>query len=394
MADAKALVQNDQLTEAIASFNESLKQNPASYKAYLGKGTALNKLRRYDEALDSFSQAFHIAKDRAKRELIGEVAYKLFIVFYNTERLKDAAKLLNLAQEYGYLANSISIWKHNLKRKVDKVGAEIDLEAKYASLDDVPVKKIHGFAEPVIIEPKVEPNAGPKVETPPKPIEEQKKLLEQKILSKNNLYPVPKNIRCDWFQSSDIVTVSLFVKNLPKDDKLKIKYHKESIGIEFPTSESSEFQYSIGPLFSYIKTAECFHRVFSTKVELYLKKAHDLKWKKLEREENEPVTISDDHIISTSEDKLPSYPSSSKKQVNWNNLKIDGDDDGDDDQKTAGSTEQLFQSLYKDADSDTQRAMMKSYVESNGTVLSMDWKDVGSRKIEVAPPSGMEEKKL
>lgn len=32
-------------------------------------------------------------------------------------------------------------------------------------------------------------------------------------------------------------------------------------------------------------------------------------------------------------------------------------------------------------------------VESNGTVLSTDWKDVGSKKIEGSPPDGMEMKK-
>jgi suppressor of G2 allele of SKP1 len=41
-------------------------------------------------------------------------------------------------------------------------------------------------------------------------------------------------------------------------------------------------------------------------------------------------------------------------------------------------------------DEDTRRAMMKSFVESNGTVLSTNWKDVGAKKIECTPPEGME----
>lgn len=32
-------------------------------------------------------------------------------------------------------------------------------------------------------------------------------------------------------------------------------------------------------------------------------------------------------------------------------------------------------------------------VESNGTVLSTDWKEVGAKKIESTPPDGMELKK-
>jgi hypothetical protein len=32
-------------------------------------------------------------------------------------------------------------------------------------------------------------------------------------------------------------------------------------------------------------------------------------------------------------------------------------------------------------------------VESNGTVLSTNWKDVGSKKVQGSPPDGMELKK-
>jgi len=33
--------------------------------------------------------------------------------------------------------------------------------------------------------------------------------------------------------------------------------------------------------------------------------------------------------------------------------------------------------------------MMKSFVESNGTVLSTNWQEVGSKTIECTPPDGM-----
>jgi len=53
----------------------------------------------------------------------------------------------------------------------------------------------------------------------------------------------------------------------------------------------------------------------------------------------------------------------------------------------------FFQKLYKDADPDTRRAMMKSYQESNGTALSTSWGEVASKKFETTPPDGMEAKK-
>jgi suppressor of G2 allele of SKP1 len=53
----------------------------------------------------------------------------------------------------------------------------------------------------------------------------------------------------------------------------------------------------------------------------------------------------------------------------------------------------FFQDIYKNASDDTKRAMIKSYVESNGTSLSTNWAEVGSKKMETTPPDGMIAKK-
>jgi suppressor of G2 allele of SKP1 len=53
----------------------------------------------------------------------------------------------------------------------------------------------------------------------------------------------------------------------------------------------------------------------------------------------------------------------------------------------------FFKKLYKNADPDTKRAMMKSYQESNGTALSTDWSDVSKGPVETKPPEGLEAKK-
>lgn len=46
----------------------------------------------------------------------------------------------------------------------------------------------------------------------------------------------------------------------------------------------------------------------------------------------------------------------------------------------------FLQKIYKDATPEARRAMMKSFTESGGTVLSTNWEDVGSRKVEPQPP--------
>ena len=88
------------------------------------------------------------------------------------------------------------------------------------------------------------------------------------------------------------------------------------------------------------------------------------------------------------------YPTSSHYTRNWDKLVSDIKQE-EKDEKLDGDAalNQLFQKIYADANEDTKKAMMKSFYESGGTVLSTNWKDVGKEKVEVKPPDGMEYKK-
>jgi len=54
---------------------------------------------------------------------------------------------------------------------------------------------------------------------------------------------------------------------------------------------------------------------------------------------------------------------------------------------------QVFQNIYKGASDDQRRAMMKSFSESGGTVLSTNWDEVGKGAVKGSPPQGLEMKK-
>ncbi|KAH8664424.1 SGS domain-containing protein [Xylariales sp. PMI_506] len=85
----------------------------------------------------------------------------------------------------------------------------------------------------------------------------------------------------------------------------------------------------------------------------------------------------------------PAYPTSSKSgPKNWDNMDLDVDDEAD-----AGNVDDFFKKLYEGADPDTRRAMMKSYVESNGTSLSTNWAEAKDKTYDTQPPDSMEAKK-
>ncbi|KAH9909691.1 SGS domain-containing protein [Xylariomycetidae sp. FL2044] len=85
----------------------------------------------------------------------------------------------------------------------------------------------------------------------------------------------------------------------------------------------------------------------------------------------------------------PAYPTSSKKgPKNWDKFS-----DEEEDEKESGDVNSFFQQLYKDADEDTRRAMMKSFVESNGTSLSTSWSEAKGKTYETLPPDGADAKK-
>ncbi|XP_074605602.1 uncharacterized protein LOC141858678 [Brevipalpus obovatus] len=53
----------------------------------------------------------------------------------------------------------------------------------------------------------------------------------------------------------------------------------------------------------------------------------------------------------------------------------------------------LFRKIYSQGDEETKKAMIKSFTESGGTVLSTNWQQVSKDKVGVEPPDGCELKK-
>jgi suppressor of G2 allele of SKP1 len=87
----------------------------------------------------------------------------------------------------------------------------------------------------------------------------------------------------------------------------------------------------------------------------------------------------------------PTQTTTKKLTKDWNKLVTE-----EEEEKPEGEAglNALFQQIYSNADPDTKRAMMKSFVESNGTCLSTNWSEIGTKKTEIKPPEGMVQKKV
>ncbi|XP_022723956.1 protein SGT1 homolog A-like [Durio zibethinus] len=197
--------------------------------------------------------------------------------------------------------------------------------------------------------------------------------------------------RHEFYQKPYEVVVTIFAKGIPHEC-VSVDYGEQilSVAINAPGKDAYHFQRR---LFGKIIPDKCRYDVLLTKIEIQLAKAEPIQWASLEfsREVVVPQRVNESSITTI---QRPEYPSSKPKRVDWDKLeaqvkkeekdeKLDGD----------AALNKFFRDIYQDADEDTRRAMQKSFVESNGTVLSTNWKEVGAKKVEGSPPDGMELKK-
>ncbi|KAK5382462.1 Cochaperone protein [Exophiala xenobiotica] len=235
---------------------------------------------------------------------------------------------------------------------------------------------------------------------------------------------VPK-IRHEWYQNNQSVTLTFYAKGVAKD-AADIEINDDSVYITFPhpSNPDSTFTFTLDPLFALVDPAQSTANVMSTKIEINLRKAQaGQKWhtlegsaplKRAEANSDPDITTSTTNTPlqpASSTATAPAYPTSSRTgPKNWDKLANDlhakskakpkikkdtrgsgsestSQDDGeaevDSDYESGDAVDGFFKKIYAHADPDTQRAMMKSYVESNGTSLSTNWGEVSKGKVEV-----------
>ncbi|XP_042896659.1 protein SGT1 homolog isoform X2 [Parasteatoda tepidariorum] len=172
-----------------------------------------------------------------------------------------------------------------------------------------------------------------------------------------------------------------------KPENVRIDLIDQQLKCTAKLPDDSDFTFCVN-LSHQVYSNEMKWKVFSTKIEIKLKKYEPLKWNSLEKKQTENFSSSKGGNV------VKVYPSSKPKKKDWDKLEQElKNEEANEKLEGEAALNQLFQKIYADASDETKKAMNKSFLESGGTVLSTNWNEVGEKKVEVKPPEGMEFKK-
>jgi suppressor of G2 allele of SKP1 len=365
--------------EAIEHYTKALQQNPGAVDYYIKRSTAYQRTSKYTEALTDAEKAVVFAHKRARRELIKDSQLRRAIALFFLGQYANAKFVLDIVKDMDDKEKTLAIWESKIATKMKEIPeGDEQREVTAKSVPDAPV------------------------DAPPAPQKDNGPVDTRPSATTHVLATPTEKPKHDWYQNNEQVTFTLLAKNVPKD-KATVEIEKDSLDITYPLPNGRSFNFNLLPFYGEVDASSSSYRITPTKIEVVLKKAtQGVKWKALEGElkREEPqsrLPSGEDDITGAVADRTrntieeaPSYPTSSKKGVkNWDKVAAEA---GEEDDNDGDETSRFFKQLYKGAGEDAQRAMMKSYQESGGTVLSTDWSSVGKKYVAPEPPEGMEAK--
>lgn len=388
---------------AVKHYTAALVATPTSPNYYIKRSIAYHRLSKYDLALADADHAVLAAIKRGKRELIAEGQLRRGVTLAAMDRIQDAHICFELAHKYGHKGKDLEVHEAMLKRK--RKGLLLTDPKMQRTVLDIPeenaaskgtVAATDNSGKATLSQPSV---AAPAPAAP---------------ATAGSTTPAA-SIRHEWYQTNDLVYVTIFAKAVPKD-KATIDIQATSLNISFPLASGSEYDFSLEPLFAEVNVSGSKSTIFGTKIEVVLAKSTPgTKWGALEGSNTNKITTATSvaPAAATTVGSGPANPYSSRggQAKNWDKIinsyqkpadkkaKEGGEDDEDEDVKIADDDDAadgadfFFKKLFKGATPDQQRAMMKSYQESGGTSLSTNWEEVSKAKVKVQPPEGMVEKK-
>ncbi|CAD5188407.1 unnamed protein product [Musa acuminata subsp. malaccensis] len=346
---AQANLKLGNFTEAVADANRAIELDPSMTKAYLRKGIACIKLEEFQTAKTTLEAGVLLAPgDSRFTKLINECDY--------------------------FIAEETNGLRKEVRRNVLPITSS-------PSSNRTTTEVVNGSqSTPVLPD------------------------LVKEVTNK------PKYRWHDYYNTPTEVVLTIFAKGIPAKN-VSVDFGEQilSVIIDIAGKEQYNLQPRLfGKLFmsglvlkmclgiKQIIPEKCRFEVLPSKVEIRLLKAEAITWTSLEFSDKKTVPQKINTLkteSAASKEQRPSYPSS-KSKIDWDKLEAQvKKEEKEEKLDSDASLNKFFQDIYQDYDDDVRRAMAKSFVESNGTVLSTNWNEVGSKKMESTPPDGMELKK-
>ncbi|GAQ83404.1 SGT1B homolog [Klebsormidium nitens] len=327
---AAAHLKLENFLDAIVDANKAIEIDPSISKAYLRKGMACFSLEEFQTAKATFEQGLKLDPKNSQ--------YKTWI------------------------------------RKCDVELADENEPSEPAPAVTSSVPTPTTSSQPAKESPSVSPKTEVKDEETAEAPEPSPPQVSQPPL------PPPK-YRHEFYQTATQVTVTVFAKKI-KAEELKVEIGVQTLSVKIDTGDGDPYSLQLR-LYGKVVPEKSRHILMGTKIEIKLEKAESIQWTGLDyaaRKLDQPVNVSNE----TAAVSARVFPSSRKRPepMDWDKLEASIKAE-EKDEKLEGDAglNKLFQQIYANADEDMRRAMNKSYVESGGTTLSTDWKDVGSKFI-------------
>lgn len=342
--------------KALELYSEAISADDTNDDFYSSRAHTYLKLEHYKDALQDCNKAIELNPKNAK------AFYRKGVSLFNLEDYKSAKDAFCSGQ-------AIDNQDENFKTWIRKCEAEIDLSTQESTDTSSQIKVGVSSTE------KKELPSAEKIATTEKP----------EIINK----PKPKH---DWYQTQTHVVVTILIKQVKKED-LTTDITEQTLNATVKLSSGSDYVLDLD-LAHKIVPEKCITKIMSTKIEIKLKKAEEIQWQKLERSPETEAVAAVKHFTPEGGDDIHKYPTSSHITRNWDKMVNDIKEE-EKNEKLEGDAalNKLFQQIYADGNEETKKAMMKSFYESGGTVLSTNWNEIGGQKVEVKPPDGMEYKK-
>lgn len=362
LAEAMALVVDEDLDGALVSFGHAIELDPSLVRAFTGRAAVYLKLKRYTEALQDATEAI-------KLDPTHEMAYyRKGQASFELDEFETALAAFRKGQELQGAAGKAKSRQFPYNRWIRKCETEIEDEGEEAEDMEVVEPAAADAAAEAAVDAAVAAPAPVAAEASP---------------------PLAPQLRYQFYQSASHVTVSVMEKKLTAD-MVDVAIQPQALRVAVQRPGQAELVLDLA-LYDAVAPGESSFKVLSTKVEIKLKKTQPFQWPDLTPGAGTAVAAA--AAADAGSSSSGSAPSAYSSKRDWNQV-----DKAMEEELTKEKPEgeealnELFRSVYSKANEETRRAMNKSFQTSGGTVLSTNWDEVQKADYETErqAPNGME----